>query len=144
MMKFRNKKHNIDKRASLIPLINVIFVILIFFLVLYKFASVDLSGEDDTNDEKENKNFMMSESGDITKSENIIIAQISDFGTLFVDGEETTNSVSNIKEHTKGKSSVSFLIVINEDAPYRVYANFLYNLRLAGVKNIKTRSQSNR
>jgi len=146
-VKFMNfMKFNIEKTelsANLIPLINVIFVVLIFFLVLYRFSTID-TNEDTSNDEKEEDSEIDITGGmnNVLEMKNTIIIEISESNKIFVNGSHTGNNLPAIKEIIINPEETRCILRIDKDATYRSIGTLIRNLKRLGVSKISFKTVS--
>ena len=140
-MKFRNPKDVEGEANHLIPLINIIFVILIFFLVLYRFSTFDVS--DDTKKEEEINLFNNSLSSISSRLKNTAIIEINETGKLFINGISTSNIATALKKRIDNPKETNCILRINENTPYSDFSKLMLNLKKIGVKRINFKSVSN-
>ncbi len=132
MVKFRSSMT--ESKVNIIPLINVIFVILIFFLVLYRFSSFDVEKSEEDN-ETETDTFIGG-SSQVYDIMDTVLIEVSAEGRTFIDGNEVSNSISDFKEEIENPEKTSCVLNIHEDAPYESFGSLIYNLKIVGVERI--------
>jgi biopolymer transport protein ExbD len=123
-----------ESKVNIIPLINVIFVILIFFLVLYRFSTFDVESKDEEK-ETETQELIKGESRIYDIMETVLV-EVSVDGAVFIDGKEISNSVTDFKERIEAPKQTICILNINKDAPYYTFGKLIYNLKIVGVERI--------
>lgn len=130
-MKF-NRVNKKDKLAvNLVPLIDIIFVTLIFFLVLYRFSSFNPS---ESADNMENLT-----QGDLSKTfelENTKIIEIDRNAKLFVNHNQIENTIPNLKQHITSPENTNCIILIDDNVSYEEFGELVSNLESIGVTKI--------
>lgn len=141
-MKF--KADETELSANLIPLINVIFVILIFFLVLYRFSTIDVGDKDDAVENKEEDNNIDLSSGisNALEMKNTLIIEISESNKIFINGNHTGNNMPAMKEIIINPEETKCIIRIHKDATYRGIGTLLINLKRIGISKISFKTIS--
>ncbi len=130
MIKFKSRKTT-KLGSHLVPLIDIIFVTLIFFLVLYRFSTFDFSESVKETDHITGGN--LSGTYDI---DNTVFIQINDDGILFVDDVQIWNTLDAISKVIEDPSKKSCIIMIDDNAPFISYGSLKKNLESLGIKKI--------
>lgn len=131
-MKFR-RSNRTKLNTNLIPLIDVIFVILIFFLVLFRFSSFDV----DENENEETGKFTNKLSKTLELEKTIFIEMNQD-GKIFVDLKAV--SISDLARIIKAKNTnpkdISCLLIVDRDATYELFSPLFLRLKELGIIKI--------
>ncbi len=134
-MKFRTPsfKTNLETehRLNLVPIIDIIFTILIFFLLLYAFSKI-VSIEAETEE-------ITIPQADISESlelENTVIIEIKD-NSIYIEG--VLSPIQDIQKYVlrKGKpKEVNCVIMGEQNTTYNVFTPIILELKKIGVKKV--------
>jgi biopolymer transport protein ExbD len=130
MIRFKSPK-KAKLHSHLVPLIDIIFVTLIFFLVLYRFSTFDLSeGSEDAD------HITAGNLSGTYKMENTVFIQIDVDGNLFVNDVQIEDTIDSIDKVIDNPSTKSCIIIIDDNLSYETYGNLKKNLETLGIKRI--------
>lgn len=130
-MKFR-VSNKVELKTNLIPLIDVIFVILIFFLILYRFSTFDVaqSSDDSINIPEGNLSSTL-------QLKSTVFIEMSMDGKIFINGKATSiGNIQNIIKTIGEPESISCILIIDEDASYEFFSPLLLRLKSIGFRRL--------
>ena len=115
-------------RIELIPLIDIIFLLLVFFIysmlsmVVYRGIPVDLPSADTTE----------------TEQRDIIAITINEKGSIYLDKELVPDHalLSRLKKMAESFPEKAVIISGHRDAPYSVFVDVLDQVRMAGCERV--------
>lgn len=127
-----------EHTLNLVPIIDIIFTILIFFLLLYAFSKI-------VTIEKESEEITVPQA-DIAESlelENTVIVEIKD-NNIYIEGK--LSSIKDMRGYVikKGKpEEVNCIIMGEQDTTYNVFTPIILELKKIGVKKVNLVTDNN-
>ncbi len=131
-----------ESEMNVIPLINVIFVVLIFFLVLYRFSTFDseninTESSSEETESKEDTALQIYNNSFVNNGDKSVIIEVTADGRVYISGREVNNSLSEFKDLITSPKNTTVLLSINRDSPYKVFGKIMLNLKRVGIDKIK-------
>jgi biopolymer transport protein ExbD len=131
-MKFDKFKKKDKLKVNLVPLIDIIFVTLIFFLVLYRFSSF--------NPAEFSENAENLTQGDLSKTfelENTKIIEVDFNARIFINHNQIEeNTISNLKRQIPSPKDTNCILLVDDNVSYEEFGKLVNNLESIGVKKI--------
>ncbi len=131
-MKFDKFKKKDKLKVNLVPLIDIIFVTLIFFLVLYRFSSF--------NPTEFSENAENLTQGDLSKTfelENTKIIEVDFNARIFINHNQIEeNTISSLKRQIPSPNDTNCILLVDDNVSYEEFGKLVNNLESIGVKKI--------
>tara|TARA_Y100000590_G_scaffold401143_1_gene485797 strand:- start:333 stop:743 length:411 start_codon:yes stop_codon:yes gene_type:complete len=132
--RFKNKSENTELKIAWTPLIDMVFILLLFFAVTTTWASKEAG-----------MNMELPNAGSGTQQNNSQIIYVDELGRIYINNQDTPLSISDfLNELNRFEKDQPWEIRANKNVPYEKVIIVLDNLRKEKYMNVILAVEPNR
>ena len=132
--RFKNKSENTELKIAWTPLIDMVFILLLFFAVTTTWASKEAG-----------MNMELPNAGSGTQQNNNQIIYVDELGRIYINNQDTPLSISDfLNELNRFEKNQPWEIRANKNVPYEKVIIVLDNLRKEKYMNVILAVEPNR
>tara|TARA_B100000530_G_C15913959_1_gene470507 strand:+ start:924 stop:1334 length:411 start_codon:yes stop_codon:yes gene_type:complete len=132
--RFKNKSENTELKIAWTPLIDMVFILLLFFAVTTTWASKEAG-----------MNMELPNAGSGTQQNNNQIIYVDELGRIYINNQDTPLSIADfLNELNRFEKDQPWEIRANKDVPYEKVIIVLDNLRKEKYMNVILAVEPNR